>query len=99
MTIDIRSKLQSREAPVLVIGDGVEVTVSNDAVSLLCAMEALSSGDKSPKVLMPTLKTLFSDDDIEKIKAQKLDFDALMTLTEEAISAAMGGASGDEKNA
>lgn len=96
MKIDIRSKLQNHEKPVLVVANDVEVEVNNDAIVTLEVMEIMNhSEDISPSDILMALRKLFSADDLEKIKTLGLDFDALTTLIAESVKTVQGAS---EKN-
>ena len=97
MKIDIRTKLQSNERPVITIADGIDITVTSDAMSLLEAMEAMDGESQKPSDILNAVRALFAPEDIEKIKSAKLDVAALMVLLTESVNAAMGGTT-DEKN-
>lgn len=99
MKIDIRSKLENHEKPTMIIADGVEVTVNNDAIAILEVMEIINSTDDknmSSADILLILRKLFSNTDFEKIKKLGLDFNALITLIMGAVETVQGVS--DEKN-
>ncbi len=99
MKIDIRSKLKNHEKPTMVIAEGVEVTVNNDAIAILEVMEIINGTDDksiSSTDILLTLRKLFNTTDFEKIKKLGLDFNALITLIMEAVETVQGV--NDEKN-
>lgn len=94
--IDITEKLSFEEAPVLVI-QGREIHVNDDAVTMLSVMQLM--GEKEPSVgeIMKTYEKLFPASDRKVMEQElKLRFSSLITVIREAVELIAGdmGAAG-----
>ena len=87
--LDITEKLKFEESPVIVI-KGEELTVNDDAMTMLSLMELIGDG-ASIKDSLQAAKLIFSEEDFEKIAKLKLNMDDFSTVIECAIDLITGG--------
>lgn len=87
MKIDITDRLDFAKKPELMI-KGVSVTVNDEATAVLKILP-LAEEDTS-KHIEEIVSLLFSEEDVEKIKAAGLSFKGYMAFIRQAISIATG---------
>jgi len=88
--IDITEKLNFEESPVLLI-QGREIHVNDDAVTMLSVMQLMGAEEPSVKEIMKAYEQLFSAADRMIMEQElKLKFSALMTVIQEAVQLISG---------
>lgn len=86
--VDITEKL-SFDKPQIRIGDTI-ITVNDEAMTMLEIMPLLE-GDMKKDTIIRVCRTLFSEEDFEKIQALKLNIKAFETLFETAMRLVTNG--------
>lgn len=88
--IDITEKLNFEESPVLLI-QGNEIHVNDDAVTMLSVMQLMGAEEPSVKEIMKAYEQLFLAADRMIMEQElKLKFSALMTVIQEAVQLISG---------
>ena len=88
--IDITEKLNFEKPPVLLI-QGREIHVNDDAVTMLSVMQLIGADEPSVKEIMKAYEQLFPAADRMIMEQElKLKFSALMTVIQEAVQLISG---------
>lgn len=87
--IDITDKLNFEQKPQLKIKNTV-LTVNNEAVALLEILPKLN-GNVTPETISDMCNILFDEQEMQKIKELKLNFEDFTTLVQSAIELVAGG--------
>lgn len=88
--IDITDKLNFEEKPVILI-QGKEITVNNEAVTVLKLMDLMGDGvNVTPKAMAEMAKLLFTEEGHEALASLGLSFDDYSKVIEEAMNLVVG---------
>ena len=95
--LDITDKLKTQEQPVLKVKD-VELTVNDDAVTLLTVMELMESDEPTSLDILQAAKTIFGEDGFEKLAGLKLNLGNFMEVVTAAMELVTGEVEGELAN-
>lgn len=95
--LDITNKLKAQELPVLKIKD-VELTVNDDAITLLTVMELMGDGNPTALDVMHAAKSIFGEDGFETLAGLKLNLDNFMEVVTAAMDLVTGEFEGEPVN-
>lgn len=95
--LDITDKLKAQEQPVLKVKD-VELTVNDDAITLLTVMELMESGEPTSQDILHAAKTIFGEDGFEKLAELKLNLGNFMEVVTAAMDLVTGETEGEPEN-
>ena len=90
--VDITEKLSLEKPQIKICGE--ILTVNDEAMTMLEIMPLLD-GEMNAESINRICKTIFSDDDFEKIKALKLNLKDFKTLFKTAMSLVTGDSEGE----
>lgn len=95
--LDITDKLKTQESPVLKVKD-VELTVNDDAITLLTVMELMDSGDPTAIDIMHASKAIFGEEGFDKLAGLKLNLENFMEVVTAAMDLVTGTTEGEPVN-
>lgn len=90
--IDITEKLNFEEKPQITIKD-VTVTINDEAETILKIIPLADNGSASD--IVKILPMMLSDEDLDKVRSLKLNFEDYIVFIKQAISLVTGDAEGE----
>ena len=96
MRVDVTSRLKDNEDPIMVISDGVEVTVKADASSVLQILGIMNEEENNIGKMQKAQEVLFSTEDAQKLKT--LNYMNWATAIGLAVQLAVSGEIKDEED-